>query len=381
MNSLHHSNMNTSFTSANKDPLVAAANAVLLSEDVSKIKKLVSKLKVGDKTNLGVVKEIGSDSITFKAKDTGTIRIKFDQRKTGSKEYVLDKLAKLKEEIEFDIEEAADNRTVTVKTGATIQPVQYKNDGLRLLKPFLVHTLQKGGTFKMVGSLADNKDFIVFNDGGKLFAVSKKNTTAINEEELSETIMSKAIITAQKNGMSDEMIDKFVQGAVKKGVTHKEINAMLLSGKTKLTEAALHPMTKKHFTAIEGALEILDVRFKKTHPFARDIIANLGKGYEKDFDNAVKLLIQLWDLIDSIKMDAYNTRDESLENDESNADVLEEGAIMKKILATSKKIEAYGVMGMQSTPWRKIFSSMDAFEKWITKNDAEVHGIRSDIVY
>ncbi len=40
------------------------------------------------------------------------------------------------------------------------------------------------------------------------------------------------------------------------------------------------------------------------------------------------------------------------------------------------KIEAYGVKGMSSKPWHKVFSSYDAMEKWVEKNDAEVYGVR-----
>jgi hypothetical protein len=41
-------------------------------------------------------------------------------------------------------------------------------------------------------------------------------------------------------------------------------------------------------------------------------------------------------------------------------------------------IEAYGVKGMKSTPWRKRFKSQEAFEKWLdsTEGDVEVHGTR-----
>jgi hypothetical protein len=42
-------------------------------------------------------------------------------------------------------------------------------------------------------------------------------------------------------------------------------------------------------------------------------------------------------------------------------------------------MEAYGVKGMKSTPWRKVFKSQSAFEKWMDANegDVEVHGTRS----
>lgn len=41
-------------------------------------------------------------------------------------------------------------------------------------------------------------------------------------------------------------------------------------------------------------------------------------------------------------------------------------------------IEAYGVRGTKSTPWRKTFKSQAAFEAWLDKNagDVEVYGTR-----
>jgi hypothetical protein len=40
------------------------------------------------------------------------------------------------------------------------------------------------------------------------------------------------------------------------------------------------------------------------------------------------------------------------------------------------KVEAYGVKGMNSRPWRKVFKSYEAMQAWVEKNDAEVHGTR-----
>jgi hypothetical protein len=39
-------------------------------------------------------------------------------------------------------------------------------------------------------------------------------------------------------------------------------------------------------------------------------------------------------------------------------------------------VEAYGVKGMKSIPWRKIFKNSEALNKWVEANDAEVHGTR-----
>jgi hypothetical protein len=100
----------SNFTHYNGDPLYAAAAAILegkqyeapseLEEGVEEIKAKVKDLKVGDKTNFGVVVAIGNDSVTFKAKDLPKTKISFNQRKMGSKDFTLERLGKLKEENE-----------------------------------------------------------------------------------------------------------------------------------------------------------------------------------------------------------------------------------------------------------------------------------------
>jgi len=41
-----------------------------------------------------------------------------------------------------------------------------------------------------------------------------------------------------------------------------------------------------------------------------------------------------------------------------------------------EQIEGYGVKGLNSTKWRRVFKSVEAMNKWAEKNDAEVHGTR-----
>jgi hypothetical protein len=43
--------------------------------------------------------------------------------------------------------------------------------------------------------------------------------------------------------------------------------------------------------------------------------------------------------------------------------------------ANTQYIEAHGVKGMKSTPWRKTFKSVEALNAWVEKNGAEVYGI------
>jgi hypothetical protein len=44
--------------------------------------------------------------------------------------------------------------------------------------------------------------------------------------------------------------------------------------------------------------------------------------------------------------------------------------------ANTPSIEAYGVKGMKSTPWRKTFKSAEALDAWVEKHGAKVYGIR-----
>ena len=41
------------------------------------------------------------------------------------------------------------------------------------------------------------------------------------------------------------------------------------------------------------------------------------------------------------------------------------------------KVEAYGVKGMRSVQWRKVFKNFAALDKWASANSAEVLGVRS----
>ena len=44
--------------------------------------------------------------------------------------------------------------------------------------------------------------------------------------------------------------------------------------------------------------------------------------------------------------------------------------------ANIPSIEAHGVKGMKSTPWRKTFKNIEALNAWVEKHRAEVHAIR-----
>jgi hypothetical protein len=93
---------------------------VKVDEGVEDIVAAVANFKKGDKTNFGVVTDISSTSISFKAKDLPVTKIVFNQRKMGSKDFVLDKLVKLKEGVEdFHSQKMIKNQLNTIVRNST----------------------------------------------------------------------------------------------------------------------------------------------------------------------------------------------------------------------------------------------------------------------
>ena len=41
------------------------------------------------------------------------------------------------------------------------------------------------------------------------------------------------------------------------------------------------------------------------------------------------------------------------------------------------KIEAHGVKGLESKPWRRTFRSLAALRRWVDENDAQIWGTRA----
>jgi hypothetical protein len=70
-------------------------------------------------------------------------------------------------------------------------------------------------------------------------------------------------------------------------------------------------------------------------------------------------------------MNTPNTKDESAAT--TGATDGQDSAVVKP----SGRIEAYGVKGMNSRPWRRTFKDADALMTWCEKNDAEVYGQRA----
>ena len=47
--------------------------------------------------------------------------------------------------------------------------------------------------------------------------------------------------------------------------------------------------------------------------------------------------------------------------------------MMKTTARETARIDAHGVKGMKSTPWRKTFKSTEALMTWAEKHDAEIY--------
>jgi hypothetical protein len=66
----------------------------------------------------------------------------------------------------------------------------------------------------------------------------------------------------------------------------------------------------------------------------------------------------------------------NMENESAATTVATDGQDSAEV-RRSGRIEAYGVKGMKSRPWRRTFKNSDALLTWCEENDAEVYGQRS----
>ena len=77
---------------------------------------------------------------------------------------------------------------------------------------------------------------------------------------------------------------------------------------------------------------------------------------------------------------ASSVRQESLIRSSPTRSTKSENAVNEpqynKCMTNKYTIEAHGVKGMKSTPWRKAFKSIEALNAWVEKNGAEIYAIR-----
>ena len=180
----------------NTDTLLETARTLIgssrLTEGVDEISAIVSTLKVGDKTNFGVVVEIGKDSITFKAKDLPKTKIAFNGRKMASRDYILDKLMKLKEET--SIEEATSSDIKIVLDAAKKIGGEITGNTIDFGMGAVIKVSVEGGKIKFDGGKSSGVEhFNNVNDAVMAFESADNKYTAEVELEEGYTIKTPVV--------------------------------------------------------------------------------------------------------------------------------------------------------------------------------------------
>jgi hypothetical protein len=194
--------------------------SVDLEEGVADIAAAVANFKKGDKTNFGVVTDVSSTSISFKAKDLPVTKIAFNQRKMGSKDFVLDKLVKLKEEV--SLEESIKTRIADfllkpydMEDMIKVAASEFKKGALELSNS--VADDKKDAYKKVVSDmhaeLLHSKTLTDFEKNGKKLAMQMKaftEDTEIGDLSLEEGYgMGTATITAPGNKLHGKQVSIF----------------------------------------------------------------------------------------------------------------------------------------------------------------------------
>jgi hypothetical protein len=389
--------MNQAFSNSRKDPLTAAAASILFNEDLSTVKDKISKLKVGDKTNFGIVKAISDTSIEFKARDTGVTKIALNQRKMGSKDFVLDKLMKLKEDAEDQLTEGIlggllKKAAMSIASPKALADGWYDgaNSGMNKLKSGLSHdnvekfmaaSLALARVRDEAAAMKSAKDTMAFlGDAAKIEALIKKHA---------EEILKKGVLNMKEDIDDSQSIEEgaspaLVKRAEKIGWSKKVVDDMwklFMSNpgfdendvKELISDAIEYQEKKKKNESVEELEETeleegMQMFAKRKYPDA------VYKGEYAIVKHGDKLTT-VKKILDDGKLGPAEKVMTSLLSITSRS-VKEETELEEAEI--KKPIEAYGVKGMKSTKWRKTFKSLAELEKWADANDAEVIGISTD---
>lgn len=162
-----------------------------LEEGLEAITSAVEGLKKGDKTNFGVVTDVSSTSISFKAKDLPITKIAFNQRKMGSKDFVLDKLVKLREEVSLEETESVEmvEETESIELEEATYSVAY------------IQKLSGGGnnrTNKQFSNLSSAEEFAKDNYSWVKPVLSKTETDKILKQAEVDMDKSKQLVNGQE---------------------------------------------------------------------------------------------------------------------------------------------------------------------------------------
>jgi hypothetical protein len=234
--------------------------------EVAAIADAVTKFKVGDLTNFGKVVEIGSDSITFKAKDLPKTRIKFNQRKVGSSEYVLSKLINLKEDT---LEEAID---------WDVLQTLYLKDII--------------GEILVFGGAATAATVLLAKEKIKNWIASKKKQ---KETDAEAALVKSALDKIKKNSKAQDYVDQLKELPYVKGAGNSERSKVIKLYKSHLKQILndeeyalieqLYTLSLKEESLEEATNWIISVSaFKGAIEYINDLKKDLVDA-EKEYDN------------------------------------------------------------------------------------------------
>jgi len=280
-------------------------------KEVMAIANKVAEYKKGDKTNFGVVVDVSASSITFKGKDLPKTKIVFNQRKMGSKDYVLSALTKMNESVYEDdqeMEEAKSQDAIQNKIDAVAKKLGLTDKQLDELH-FNAKKVYSGS--KTLPALLDVLNFIDGLD---------------NEPIMKRTSMGYA--TSGQFGMLDLIINDRDEDPIDEEISWDLIQSMYVKD---LIDLVIVP-----FAAAAGAFSVLGV------VKAKDKIKDWLRDKKDDADaNQLAKLIK--DAIEKIKKDSTaqdmiaqinaNPYDRNSNNTERNKLIKPYKAHLKSILS------------------------------------------------
>jgi hypothetical protein len=288
-----------------------------IAEAVEEIKKIVATLKVGDKTNFGKVITINADNIEFKAKDTPKTKIAFKARKMASKDFILDKLIKIKESVELDEAKAEYVSVLNFKRwfGALSFAQNALAKNVKEWRKMVADKDQYSGNHMVIREIDAQRNKIkksikvILDIHAELLAVGKINKSlqqifidALEDhiEDLEVNFASRDdnnfVVKAQLKDRKADLKD--AKAKLKDLPTHIKEDFDESSDSEQLQENVLSDLKK-----IDRMFGDLEDKFAPNSSFVKSLTKEYGKGYASDAAAIWKSIQTAYNSFESIKME------------------------------------------------------------------------------
>jgi hypothetical protein len=346
-------------------------------KEVMAIANKVKEYKKGDKTNFGVVVDVSASSITFKGKDLPKTKIVFNQRKMGSKDYVLSALTKMNEGVDYmepmEAEDMEDMENMEAEE-ETIESLTAKLE----LTDEQVETL----------SAASNEKY---EEEGDAVLLDMLKMVAMPTDEEHKSAMMELIVNGDFDALEAHIAEMKEKQDGEESDEEEDSEMMEMDKEESEDDSDMMEMDKEESDEESSELEEIETKIKELKANSDDEIKNYLDTLET-LESRKKMLMKKKESemkVDTTDIEELVSSEEGLtEGFKEKASIIFEAAVASKVKETQSQLqEQYAtrlqeeVATVKETLVEKIDSYLTyAVETWVADNKVAVEStLRTEI--